>query len=189
MDFQAVHYLEIAYQGFGILRFRLQVSKEQAMDKIFADIQVGRKNIAFGIALFLVFGVALGIPLTINFLGGSILSSDQYQAWKVVHGYGIFLGIINYFFGLLIDRAHLTGQQKQVSSWSFLLAGLCGAVTRMTLVFFSAMSAYGLYASLGETVFITLGTAIFVLGQIRGSAVPGIQPRTKSYALRGGGGK
>lgn len=157
------------------------------MNSIFAEVQVGRKNMAFGIALFLVFGVMLGIPLTIDLFGGSVLSTDQYQAWKVVHGYGIFLGLINYFFGLMIDRVNLTPRQKQVSAWSLLMAGLFGAVGRMTLVLLSAMSAYGLYASLAETVFITLGTAIFVLGQIRGSAVPGIQPRTKGYALRGGG--
>jgi hypothetical protein len=48
------------------------------MDKIFADADVGRKNIVFGIALFLVLGVVVGIPLTIDFFGGSILTADQW---------------------------------------------------------------------------------------------------------------
>jgi hypothetical protein len=141
---------------------------EVTMNTIFADVQVGRKNIAFGIVLFLISGVLVGIPLTINFFGGSVLTSDQYQAWKVVHGYGIFLAFLNYFFGLMIDRLDLTRRQKEVSSWSFLIAGLFGAVTRMTLLLLSALSAFGLYASLGETVFISLGTIVFVLGQLRG---------------------
>lgn len=140
------------------------------MAGIFATAQVGRKNITFGIALFAVFGVLIGIPLTINLFGGSVLTPDQYQAWKVVHGYGIFLGFINYFFGLSIDRWPLTGRQKQLSSWSFLLAGLFGAVARMILVLLSAPSALGRLASLGETVFITVGTIVFVLGQMRDDA-------------------
>jgi hypothetical protein len=167
---------------------RNAVNLEGTMDRIFTEVQVGKKNMAFGITLFLLFGVLGGIPLTINFFGGSVLSADQYQTWKVVHGYGIFLGLINYFFGLMIDRLHLTRQQKQVSSWSFLIAGLFGAVARMTLVLFSALSVYGVFASLGETVFITLGMTVFVLGQLRGGAFPEMRPRTKGFALRGGGG-
>ena len=138
------------------------------MYRIFTDVQVGRKNITLGIALFLIFGVMMGIPLTINFFGGSVLTSDEYQAWKVVHGYGIFLAFINYFFGLTIDRLDLTRQQKEVSSWSFLIAGLFGAVTRLILLLLSALSAFGLYASLGEVTFMSLGTIVFVLGQLRG---------------------
>jgi hypothetical protein len=110
----------------------------------------------------------VGIPLTINFLGGSVLTSEQYQAWKVVHGYGVFLAFINYFFGLLIDRVDLTRQQKEVASWSFLIAGLFGAITRMILLLLSALGTFGLYASLGETIFISLGTIVFVFGQLRG---------------------
>ena len=138
------------------------------MNKIFADIDVGKKNIAFGITLFVLLGVIVGVPLTINFFGGSILTTSQYQTWKVVHGYGVFLSFINYFFGLLIDRLELTKQQKEVSSWSFLVAGLIGGVTRMILVLASGLDEFGVYASLGETVFFVLGTIIFVRGQIRG---------------------
>jgi hypothetical protein len=138
------------------------------MDKLFADAAVGRKNMVFGMALFLILGVLVGIPLTMNFFGGSILTSEQYQTWKVVHGYGVFLGFINYFFGLVIDRLGLTRQQKEISSWSILIAGLFGGVTRMILVFFSALSDLGIYASLGETAFMILGTVVFLRGQLRG---------------------
>jgi hypothetical protein len=137
------------------------------MAGVFADAQVGRKNITFGIALVAVFGVLIGIPLTINLFGGSVLTPDQYQAWKVIHGYGIFLGFINYFFGLSIDRWPLTGRQKQLSSWSFVLAALFGAVTGMILVLLSAPIALARLASLGETVSITVGSIVFVLGQMR----------------------
>jgi hypothetical protein len=143
------------------------------MSRAFADVRIGRKNVGFGIALFLILGVGAGIPLTINFFGGSVLTSEQYQIWKVVHGYGIFLGFINYFFGLIIDRLDLSGQQKEVSSWSFLLAGLFGGFTRMGLVLLSALSAFGLYASLGEVVFITIGTLVFIRGQVRGMVAAG----------------
>lgn len=153
------------------------------MDRIFGEAEVGRKNISFGIALFVLLGVMAGIPLTINFFGGSVLTPAQYQTWKVVHGYGIFLGFINYFFGLMIDRLHLTHGQKQLSSWSFLIAGLFGAITRMTLVLMSALSTYGLYASLGEVVFITIGTIAFVLGQLH-SGAPQAQHRPRELAFK-----
>jgi hypothetical protein len=138
------------------------------MNKAFADVDVGKKNVAFGIGLFLLLGVVVGIPLTINFFGGSILTRDQYRIWKVIHGYGIFLGFINYFFGLVIDRLDLTRRQKELSSWSFVIAGLFGGIGRMTLVLFSVLDDYGIDASLGEVVFVTLGTAVFVVGQVRG---------------------
>lgn len=137
------------------------------MNRIFADTNVGRKNILFGIALFVILGVIIGIPLTINFFGGSILNSAQYQTWKVVHGYGIFLGFINYFFGLLIDRLDLSKRQKEISSWSILIAGLFGGLARMTLVLLSALGEYGIYASLGEVAFMTIGTIIFLQGQVK----------------------
>jgi hypothetical protein len=106
-------------------------SKEITMNKIFADADVGRKNVVFGIVLFLILGVVVGIPLTIDFLGGSILASDQYQTWKVVHAYGVFLAFINYFLGLTIDRLEMPKQHKEIVSWSFLMAGLIGGVGRM----------------------------------------------------------
>jgi hypothetical protein len=140
------------------------------MYAIFADVNVGRKNLAFGIALFLVLGVVVGIPLTIDFLGGSTFTAEQYQTWKVIHGYGVFLGFINYFFGVSLDRLNLSRQQKEISSWSILAAGLFGGVARTILVLFSALSEFGIWASLGETVFITIGTYFFVLGQVRGRA-------------------
>jgi hypothetical protein len=74
---------------------------------------------------------------------------------------------------LIIDRLDLSGQQKEVSSWSFLLAGLFGGFTRMGLVLLSALSAFGLYASLGEVVFITIGTLVFIRGQVRGMVAAG----------------
>ena len=91
----------------------------------------------------------VGIPLTIDFFGGSLFTSDQYLAWKVVHGYGIFLAFSNYFFGMCIDRLNLTRGQKEISSWSFLMAGFIGGVGRMVLVLLSALSEFGVYFSLG----------------------------------------
>ena len=137
------------------------------MNKIFANTDVGRKNIGFGMALFLILGVMVGIPLTIDFFGGSMLTSDQYQIWKVVHGYGVFLSFINYFFGLCIDRLNLTRQQKEISSWSFLLAGLIGGVVRMILVLMSAIGELGIYASLCETALFIVGSFFFVRGQMK----------------------
>jgi hypothetical protein len=140
------------------------------MKVLFANANVGRKNILFGIALFLVLGVVVGIPLTIDLFGGSILSADQYQMWKVVHGYGVFLSFINYFFGLLIDRLELTKQQKEISSWSFLIAGLIGGASRMILALASVLNEFGIYASLGESVCFALGTMMFVRGQMKEKA-------------------
>ncbi len=137
------------------------------MNRIFASADVGRKNISFGIVLFLILGVGIGIPLTIDLLGGSMLESGQYQLWKVIHGYGVFLSFINYFFGLCIDRLSLSRRQKEISSWSFLLAGVVGGLGRMTLVFLSELGALGIYASLLESVFFVLGTCVFVYGQVK----------------------
>jgi hypothetical protein len=136
------------------------------MVNIFGTSDVGRKNMSFGIMLFLTSGVVVGIPLTINFFGGSVLTADQYQTWKVVHGYGVFLGFINYFFGLNIDRLALTRGQKEFSSWSMLAAGLVGGVGRMTLLLLSALDEFGVVASLGEVVLIVLATAVFLQGQM-----------------------
>jgi hypothetical protein len=138
------------------------------MDRILEGIRVGRKNIYFGVGLFVLLGILLGIPLTLNFFGLRVISEEQYAIWKVVHGYGIFLGFINYFFGLLIDKTPLTSQQKEISSWSFLLAGVFGGLVRGILVLLSSLEAYGLLASLGEVAFITIGILLFLLGQTRG---------------------
>ncbi len=137
------------------------------MYRIFADVQVGKKNMTFGIALFLIAGVIVGIPLTINFFGGSVLATDQYQTWKVVHGYGVFLAFINYFLGFTIDRLNISKQHKEIVSWSFLMAGLIGGIGRMILVLTLSLNALGMYASLGETVGFVLGTVVFVSGQMR----------------------
>lgn len=156
------------------------------MKTLFAKTDVGRKNIMFGMALFLILGVVVGIPLTIDLFGGSILSSDQYQTWKVVHGYGVFLSFINYFFGLLIDRLELTKRQKEISSWSFLVAGLMGGATRMILALASALSEFGIYASFGESVCFALGTLIFVHGQMKEkvSSLPERPTRTRYSSAR-----
>lgn len=119
----------------------------------------------FGVVLFLLIGVVVGIPLTIDFLGGSLLAGDQYQIWKVVHGYGVFLAFINYFLGTTIDRLDAPKLHKEIVSWSFLLAGVIGGLVRMTLVLMSSLSVYGRYASLLETMLFVLGTFVFVRGQ------------------------
>lgn len=154
------------------------------MNRIITNVDVGRKNVQFGIVLFLILGVVVGIPLTIDFFGGSILTTDQYQTWKVVHGYGVFLAFINYFFGLLIDRLALKRQQKEISSWSFLIAGLFGGLIRMILVLFSSLNEFGVYASLGETAFITFGTLIFVRGQLKEKAGSLLEPAAPAYYSR-----
>jgi len=153
------------------------------MNRIFAGTDVGRKNIGFGLLLFLVLGVAAGIPLTIDLFGGSLLE-DQYQVWKVIHGYGVFLSFINFFFGLCIDRVKLTRRQKEVASWSFLLAGLVGGFGRMTLALLAAPEGLRRLASLLESVCFVLGTGVFVYGLVRplndqipeSSVKPGVQP-------------
>ncbi len=137
------------------------------MTSIYGTAEVGKKNVALGIALFVVLGILAGIPLTINFFGGSVLTAEQYQTWKVVHGYAIFLGFINYFFGLLIDRLNLTRRQKEMASWAFVLAGVFGGFGRMTLVLLGVLAQFGVFFSLGEVVFFAVGTAVFLIGQVR----------------------
>jgi flagellar biosynthesis component FlhA len=141
------------------------------MKTLYSDLVVGKKNMLFGAALFLIFGIIIGVPLTLNFFGMSVMSNEQYQIWKVVHGYGIFIGFINYFFAWTIDRLNLSQREKELSSWSFIITGLFGGVTRMILAATGTLAAFGVYASLGETVFITLGIVLFLLGQLRGPVV------------------
>ncbi len=73
---------------------------------------------SFGVFLFLALGVVVGVPLTVNLFGGSMLTDAQYQTWKVVHGYAVFLATINGYFGLAIDRLDLSRRQKELASWS-----------------------------------------------------------------------
>jgi hypothetical protein len=137
------------------------------MIRIFAGTDVGRKNIGFSMALFLILGVMVGIPLTVDFLGGSMLTAAQYQAWKVIHGYGVFLAFVNFFFGYCIERLNLTGEQKEIASWSFIIAGLSGGIGRSALFLLSIPGGMGGYiASLIETVGFIIGTFIFVRGLV-----------------------
>ncbi len=156
------------------------------MNAIFANTDVGRKNIWFGIGLFLLLGVVVGTPLTVDMLGGSLLTNDQYQDWKVVHGYSVFLAFINYFLGLAIDRFEMPRGQKQVVSWSFLAAGLVGGLGRMTLVLLSALSQFGRAASLVETVLFVLGTFVLLRGQMQQRAADPVQgaPQVKHAHAR-----
>ena len=151
------------------------------MNVILSDANVGKKNIVFGIVLFLLLGVIVGVPLTINFLGGSLLTSDQYQMWKVVHGYGIFLAFINYFLGLTIDRLEMPKQHKEIVSWSFLTAGVIGGIVRMTLVLASLLNTFGIYASLAESALFILGTIIFVRGQVRQKLSHSLESTTQPH--------
>jgi membrane protease YdiL (CAAX protease family) len=139
------------------------------MDKIFAGIEVGRKNIGFGMALFVILGVVIGIPLTVDLFGGSMLTEAQYQTWKVLHAYGVFVAFVNFFFGYCIDRLNLTRQQKEIASWSFVIAGLVGGIGRPVLFLLSIQGGWGSYTiSLIETVGFILGTFIFICGQVKG---------------------
>ena len=138
------------------------------MNRIFEGVDVGRKNIGFGIALFLILGVVVGIPLTVDLFGGSLLTSAQYQAWKVLHAYGVFLAFVNFFFGFSIDRLNLTRQQKEISSWSFVIAGLFGGIGRSILSLSPILGGFGSYSiSFIETVGFVIGTFIFVRSQMR----------------------
>ena len=137
------------------------------MTRLFADADVGRKNIGLGLVLFLFVGVGFGIPLSVNLFGGSALTSEQYQIWKVVHAYGVFLSFINYFAGLFVDRLNVTRNQKEITSWAFFLAGFIGGFGRMLLVLLSALSGFALYVSLLETVLFVLGTFMILRGQLQ----------------------
>ena len=138
------------------------------MNKIFAGADVGRKNILFGMALFLILGVLIGIPLSLDLFGGSMLTAAQYQTWKVLHGYGVFLAFVNFFFGYCIDRLNLTKRQKEIASWSFVIAALSGGIGRSVLFLLSSLGGFGSYtASLVETVGFVIGTFIFVRGLVK----------------------
>ncbi len=145
------------------------------MNKILAGVDVGRKNIWFGIVLFVLLGVVVGTPLTIDMFGGSLLTGDQYQSWKVIHGYSVFLAFINYFLGLAIDRFEMPRAQKELVSWSFLLAGLVGGMGRTILLLLSAFSQFGRAASLVETVLFVLGTFVLVRGQMMRKSADSVQ--------------
>ena len=132
------------------------------MNRIYANTDVGKKNILLGFALFLILGVVVGIPLTVNFMGGAMLAVDRYQAWKVLHGYGVFLAFINFFFGYCIDPMPLTRVQKEYASWAFLIAGLLGGIGRLVIALIPALGGYGVYINLLETAGFVLGTLVFL---------------------------
>ena len=138
------------------------------MNKIFAGVDVGRKNIIFGVVLFLLLGVLVGIPLTVDLFGGSMLTDSQYQTWKILHAYGVFTAFVNIFFGYCIDRQTLTGGQKQTASWAFLLAGIVGGVGRPVLFLLSPDNVIGSYLiSFIETAGFVIGTFIFFYGRMK----------------------
>jgi hypothetical protein len=137
------------------------------MNAIFENVDVGRKNIVFGVVLFFVLGVVVGVPLTVDLFGGTTLTESQYQTWKVLHAYGVFTAFVNFFFGFLVDRMSLGRPQKELASWSFLVAGLVGGIGRPLLFLLSVPGSIGSYAiSLIETVGFILGTFIFVRSQM-----------------------
>jgi hypothetical protein len=140
------------------------------MNKIFAGVDVGKKNIIFGIALFLILGVVVGIPLTIGLFGGSMLTESQYQTWKVLHAYGVFTAFVNIFFGFLVDRMNLRRRELEIASWSFLVAGLVGGIGRPVLFLLSVSGVWAGYViDLIETLGFVIGTFIFVLSRLQGS--------------------
>jgi hypothetical protein len=140
------------------------------MNKIFAGVDVGKKNIIFGITLFLILGVVVGIPLTIGLFGGSMLTESQYQTWKVLHAYGVFTAFVNIFFGFLVDRMNLRRRELEIASWSFLVAGLVGGIGRPVLFLLSVSGVWAGYViDLIETLGFVIGTFIFVLSRLQGS--------------------
>jgi len=150
------------------------------MNKIFAGVDVGKKNIIFGIVLFLILGVVVGTPLTVGLLGGSMLTESQYQTWKVLHAYGVFTAFVNIFFGFLVDRMNLDRRELEIASWSFLVAGLVGGIGRPVLFLLSVSGVWAGYViDLIETLGFVIGTFIFVLGRLQGS-----EPRQSANAAR-----
>jgi hypothetical protein len=140
------------------------------MNKIFAGVDVGKKNIIFGITLFLILGVVVGIPLTISLFGSSMLTESQYQTWKVLHAYGVFTAFVNIFFGFLVDRMNLSRRELEIASWSFLVAGLVGGIGRPVLFLLSVSGVWAGYViDLIETLGFVIGTFIFVRGRLQGS--------------------
>jgi hypothetical protein len=138
------------------------------MNKIFAGIDIGKKNIIFGVVLFLVLGVVVGVPLTVGLFGGSMLTDSQYQTWKVLHAYGVFTAFVNIFFGFLVDRMSLGRRQLEIASWSFLVAGLVGGIGRPVLFLLSVPGSIGSYTiDLIETVGFVVGTYIFVRSRMQ----------------------
>ena len=138
------------------------------MNKLFAGVDVGRKNIVFGVVLFLVLGVVVGIPLTVNLFGGSMLTESQYQTWIILHAYGVFTAFVNFFFGFLVDRMSLGRRQLEIASWSFLVAGLVGGIGRPVLFQLSVPGSIGGYAiDLIETVGFVVGTYLFVRSRMQ----------------------
>jgi hypothetical protein len=133
------------------------------MKNFFVGIDVGRKNIIFGVVLFLILGVMVGVPLTVDLFGGSMLTESQYQTWKILHAYGVFTAFINFFFGFLVDRMSLSRRQLEIASWSFLVAGLVGGLGRPVLFLLSVPGPISSYViSFIETVGFVVGTYLFV---------------------------
>ena len=97
-----------------------------------------------------------------------MLTESQYQTWKVLHAYGVFTALVNFFFGYLIDRLSISQQQKEIASWSFVVAGLVGGIGRPVLFLLSVPGSIGSYAiSLVETVGFVAGTFIFVRSRMQ----------------------
>jgi hypothetical protein len=139
------------------------------MKNFFAGLEVGRKNIIFGVVLFLLLGVVAGIPLSANLFRGSMLGADQYQTWKVLHAYGVFTAFVNFFFGFCIDRQNLTRGQKEIASWSFLAAGIFGGIGRPLLHLLSVEGGVGSYTiDFIETAGFVLGTFFFLFRYFKG---------------------
>lgn len=142
------------------------------MNKILAGIDIGRKNIVLGVVLFLILGFVVGVPLTVDLFGGSMLTKSQYQTWKVLHAYGVFTAFVNFFFGYLVDRMNASRLQREIASWSFLVAGLVGGIGRPVLYLLSVSEPIVGYAiSLIETAGFVVGTFLFVWSLMQERAV------------------
>lgn len=138
------------------------------MNRMIAHTQVGKKNIIFALVLFLILGFAAGLPLTLDLLAGTSLTGANYQAWKVVHAYGVFLAFVNFFFGYCIDRLDVRRDQKEIASWSFMIAGFFGGFGRSVLLLLSIQGGIAAYTiSLIETLGFVIGTFVFVRSQVK----------------------
>lgn len=114
---------------------------------------IGRKNAVFGAALFS-FWALFYVVLWLS--GISLDSLNSRATLKTVHAYGLFLGTINYFFGFLINNLKNSNRNKQIASYSFILAGVLTGLIKATK--FSGIAFTG-------DIFFALGLLIFIKGK------------------------
>ena len=127
--------------------------------KLFPN-EIGKKNSMFGLftilfwSLYFVFGLGHMVVSTMTTLTPALESSIA-----TVHGYAIFLGILNYLFGFQLEKLDFTSKQKQIISWSFIIGLFFRAFYVMIELIFSILSISGV---IGD-VSISVGVIYFII--------------------------